>query len=177
MPCTLQANCRRGYVTCWQPCAAPVWPLATTLETAVQFLLNLTEPAIGLACSTLSTDLPTFFVDRIPSAKNNLSHKQACRIGQPDPLERPARISGGGRLHEAFALENDLQLARVQRCKAGKTGYLQSNWARLEVDGPRGKNAVELSLAEWCQEDRSESSAAENHPGTATACPLEPLQL
>ncbi len=56
---------------------------------AVQFLLNLTEPATGMAYSTLSTDLPTFFVDRFPNAKNDLSHTQQCRIGQLyqlDPL-------------------------------------------------------------------------------------------
>ncbi len=41
---------------------------------AVQNLLNLTEAASGLAYSILSTDLPTFFVDRFPRVKKDLSH-------------------------------------------------------------------------------------------------------
>lgn len=63
-------------MTCWQPYAEPARSTETGHKTTVQFLLNLTEPAGGLAYSTLSTDLPTFFVDRFPSVKNDLSHKQ-----------------------------------------------------------------------------------------------------
>ncbi|NTY92947.1 hypothetical protein FCH83_07460 [Pseudomonas putida] len=87
-------------------------------------------------------------------------------------------MSGGGRLHEAFTLENDLQLPLVQQCKQGEYWPIgQALGPSVEIDGPRRKKAVEVSLAEWCQEYQSEWSVAENHPGTAPACPLEPLQL
>ena len=159
-------------------------------ESTVKILLNLTEPAVGLACSTLSTDLPTFFVDRFPSVKNDLSHKQTRRIGQfgqLDPRLRTARIDakaklhrmrGGGRLNEASALENDLHLLLIQQCnQRDYRPFADGLGPSLEVDGPRRGKSSELSLAEWCQEYQSEWSAAENHPGTAPACPLEPLQL
>src|SRR5690606_40509618 len=46
------------------PCLTP----ARGGDTAVQILFNLTEAAAGVTYSVLSTDLPTFFVDKIGRA-------------------------------------------------------------------------------------------------------------
>jgi len=49
-------------------------------------------------------------------------------------------MSGGGRLHEAFILENDLQLPLVQQCKKGKYWlFAKELGPSLMVDGPRRK--------------------------------------
>ena len=50
-------------------------------------------------------------------------------------------------------------------------------WAHLaNQTGREGRSRVKVSLAEWCPKYLSEWSGAENHPGTASACPSEPLQ-
>src|SRR5690606_23103067 len=69
------------------PCLTP----ARDGDTAVQILFNLTEAAAGVTYSVLSTDLPTFFVDRFPNAKNDLSHVQQGRVGLPDQFDPLAR--------------------------------------------------------------------------------------
>lgn len=94
-------------------------------ETTVQFLLNLTEPAAGLACSTLSTDLPTFFVDRFPSVKNDLSHKEKGELANLTSSIRSCP-------------ENDLHLMLIQQCDEEDDRPLANRLGpSLEVDGPR----------------------------------------
>ncbi|CAO3311653.1 hypothetical protein METHP15_710027 [Pseudomonas sp. P15-2025] len=122
---TLPASCRRGCVTCWPPCAEPARCTETSHETTVQILLNLTEPAAGLACSTLSTDLPTFFVDRFPSVKNDLSHKQKGELAN---LTRSIHACP----------ENDLHLMLTQQCDEKDDRPLANRLGpSLGVDGPR----------------------------------------
>lgn len=126
MLCTLPVSCRRGYVTCWQPYAEPARSTETGHKTTVQFLLNLTEPAAGLACSTLSTDLPRF-VDRFPSVKNDLSHKEKGEL---------AKLTSSIR----SCPENDLHLMLIQQCDEKMTGHWPIDWARrLKWTGRAGK--------------------------------------